>query len=251
MSEDVTSPIHKQNMLQAVGPLSDAQKATLSEVFQTHNFDIQFVDISDLTEAQVISFDQGATRRLQEEGRTFYNWDLLFSVLGPNDQVDDLEKKIAARLTVLSAIKSIKSRPHSDEFHGSIRVRDLAASARFYSWLFSIEPKEWTHRYVTFHRTDCRMNFVLLVADDRELHHDTLYHLGMGVKSKDEVVVYYHSALENNFHVEKPPRTTWRGTPLHELWLKDPDGTLIEIYARLTDEELTQMPEDKEPIDLC
>jgi len=31
--------------------------------------------------------------------------------------------------------------------------------------------------------------------------------------------------------VETPPRTTWKGTPLHELWLKDPDGTLIEIYA--------------------
>ena len=143
MSESVTLPIHKQNIFQAVGPFSDAQKATLSEVFQTRNFDIHFVDISDLTEAPVISFDQAATRRLQKEGKTFYNWDLLFSVLGPNDKLDDLEKKITARVEVLSAIKSLKSRPHSEEFHGSIRVRDLAASARFYSWLFSTDPKEW------------------------------------------------------------------------------------------------------------
>ena len=55
------------------------------------------------------------------------------------------------------------------------------------------------------------------------------------------------------------PSTTWtrhgrsrcasaRGTPLHELWLRDPDGTLIEVYARLTDAELAEMPADKEPV---
>ena len=47
--------------------------------------------------------------------------------------------------------------------------------------------------------------------------------------------------------VQKPPRTTWRGTPLHELWLEDPDGNLVEIYARLTDEELAGKPADLEP----
>jgi hypothetical protein len=32
-----------------------------------------------------------------------------------------------------------------------------------------------------------------------------------------------------------------------ELWLKDPDGTLIEIYARLTDRELAAKPADEMP----
>ena len=35
---------------------------------------------------------------------------------------------------------------------------------------------------------------------------------------------------------------------LHELWLRDPSGYLIEVYARLTDEELKQMPSDQEPV---
>ena len=48
--------------------------------------------------------------------------------------------------------------------------------------------------------------------------------------------------------VQKPPRTTWRGTPLHELWLRDPHGNAVEVYARLTDEELAQMPADLEPV---
>lgn len=47
--------------------------------------------------------------------------------------------------------------------------------------------------------------------------------------------------------VSKPPRTTWRGTPLHELWLEDPDGNLVEIYARLTPDELAEKPESLEP----
>ena len=48
--------------------------------------------------------------------------------------------------------------------------------------------------------------------------------------------------------IHKPARSTWRGTPLHELWLKDPGGNLVEIYARLTDAELAGTPADKEPV---
>ena len=58
-------------------------------------------------------------------------------------------------------------------------------------------------------------------------------------------------AYENSRqHVEviKPPRTTWHGTPLHELWLRDPTGYQVELYARLTPDELAQMPEDKRAI---
>ena len=55
-------------------------------------------------------------------------------------------------------------------------------------------------------------------------------------------------AEEAGWTIHKPARTTWRGTPLHELWLKDPGGNLIELYARLTDEQLAEMPADKEPL---
>jgi hypothetical protein len=47
--------------------------------------------------------------------------------------------------------------------------------------------------------------------------------------------------------VRKPPRTTWRGTPLHELWLEDPAGNLVEIYARLRPEKRAAAPDDREP----
>jgi thioredoxin type arsenate reductase len=156
-------------------------------------------------------------------------------------------EQIKARIEVLRALLDVPEGPPSEEFHGSIRVASLPDSVRFYAWLFGAWPKEWTHRYATFIRPDLNLNFVLLVSDGKQLHHDTLYHLGIGVAGRDAVIDAYTRAVAFGAHVEKPPRTTWKGTPLHELWLKDPDGNLIEIYARLTDEELSGKPTDEMP----
>jgi catechol 2,3-dioxygenase-like lactoylglutathione lyase family enzyme len=93
-------------------------------------------------------------------------------------------------------------------------------------------------------------NFVLVVSDDKELHRDTLYHLGIAVADRAAVVRSYGLAKAAGLTVKQPPRTTWRGTPLHELWLEDPDGNLVEIYARLTPDELAEKPENLEPTPL-
>ncbi len=155
--------------------------------------------------------------------------------------------EIRARLQVFDAVASVPEGPRASEFHASVRVRDLAASARFYAWLLGVQPKEWTHRYVTFVSAELRTNFVILVSDGKELHHDTLYHLGICVADRAAVIGAYHLARSAAVTVVKPPRTTWRGTPLHELWLEDPDGNAIEIYARLTDAELAERPANLEP----
>ena len=234
-----------------VGELEELHREIVKDVFYKTNTNFEFLAMERVTrdhEGQLISLSKNASSELNERGIFFYNWDLLFSVLGPNDKGQDIEPKLEERIRILKSIQSVKNIPQGEEFHGSIRVHDLARSTAFYTWLFGVQPKEWTHRYVTFQRKDAKFNFVLLVSDGKELHHDTLYHLGMGVESKEKVLEFFQSAKENGFHIEKPARTTWRGTPLHELWLKDPDGTLIEVYARLTPEELKQMPEDKEPL---
>lgn len=236
--------------IQLFGDVSDRFKDILTDVFHKHGFSAEFESIEKISSHIIISLTKEATKELEKRKFKFFNWDLLFSVLGPNDIAEEIENILVERIKVLEAIKNLKIPSADLEFHGSIRVKDLASSSRFYTWLFGVEPKEWTHRYVTFHRLDTKFNFVLLVSDGKELHHDTLYHLGVGVESKIKVIEFYHSAKENGFHIEKQPRTTWRGTPLHEMWLKDPDGTLIEIYSRLTEEELKLMPEDKEPSEL-
>jgi catechol 2,3-dioxygenase-like lactoylglutathione lyase family enzyme len=134
------------------------------------------------------------------------------------------------------------------EFHASVRVPSLPEAARFYTWLLGEPPREWTHRYATFVSERLRTNFVVVVADGLELHHDTLYHLGVDVGSRQAVIDAHHRAPAAGWPVHKPARTTWRGTPLHELWLRDPGGNLVEVYARLTDAELAEMPDDMEPL---
>ena len=156
--------------------------------------------------------------------------------------------QIRMRVEILAGLLDLPAAPAAEEFHGSVRVSNLPASTRFYAWLLDTWPKEWTHRYATFIRPDLKLNFVLLVADGKTLHHDTLYHLGISVADRHAVIEAYHQALAFGAHIEKPPRTTWKGTPLHELWLQDPDGNLIEIYARLSAAELAQKPADEAPV---
>lgn len=159
--------------------------------------------------------------------------------------------QVRARMEVLAALLDVPEGVPPEEFHASVRVRDLAKSARFYAWLLGVSPKEWTHRYVTFVHPGLRTSFVLLVSDGKELHHDTLYHLGVAVADKAAVIRAGALAREAGVKVVKPPRTTWRGTPLHELWLEDPDANLVEVYARLTEEELAEKPADLEATPLA
>ncbi|MEX2516940.1 MAG: hypothetical protein WD572_08575, partial [Gammaproteobacteria bacterium] len=95
--------------------------------------------------------------------------------------------QIKARIAVLAGLLELPPSPQSEEFHGSIRVNNLPDSVRFYAWLLNTWPKEWTHRYAIFIRSDLNLNFVLLVSDEKELHHDTLYHLGIGVADRSAV----------------------------------------------------------------
>lgn len=154
---------------------------------------------------------------------------------------------IAQRIEILAALRDVPDPLAPTELHASVRVNDLAAAARFYTWLLGVEPKEWTHRYATFVSEALRANLVVVVADGMELHQDTLHHLGVELPDRASVIDAHHRAVAAGWTLHKPARTTWRGTPLHELWLKDPGGNLIEVYARLTDGERAAMPDDQEP----
>ncbi len=157
--------------------------------------------------------------------------------------------QIRKRLEVLGALHHPIDGLAPREFHASIRVPDLAAAVRFYTWLLGECPKEWTHRYATFVSERLKTNFVVL--EDPQVTpaaHGALYHLGVDVGTRDAVIAAQAKARAAQCPIFKPARTTWQGTPLHELWLRDPGGNLVEVYARLTESELATMPADKEPV---
>jgi protein-tyrosine-phosphatase/catechol 2,3-dioxygenase-like lactoylglutathione lyase family enzyme len=163
------------------------------------------------------------------------------------EQFRQTRDAIDMRLAVLAAMRDAPAPLDPREFHASVRVPDLPEATRFYAWLLGGPPKTWTHRYATFVSTALRTNFVLLVDDGQPLHQDTLYHLGVALPDRAAIIDAHHRAVAACWPVHKPARTTWRGTPLHELWLRDPGGNLVELYARLTEAELAEMPATKEP----
>lgn len=163
-------------------------------------------------------------------------------------RVTELYEELAIPVRELPAEQAAPLVPGAMEFHLSLRVTDLDVSTKFYTAFLSTRPKDRTARYSTFVVPHLRLNLVLLVNDRAEpLDTYSLYHLGLGVPDKASVIAAYYRALELGAIVEKPPRTTWRGTPLHELWLRDPTGYLIEVYARLSPDELASMPANREP----
>jgi arsenate reductase len=159
--------------------------------------------------------------------------------------------QIQARLEVLAALLDLPEGPQAQEFHASVRVKDLATSTRFYAWLLGAEPKEWTHRYSTSSGRSCARTSCSSSPTARSC--TTTRSITSGSPSPTGPPSFARSSSRGTpgLKVNKPPRTTWRGTPLHELWLEDPDGNLVEIYARLTPEELAQKPEDLEPTALA
>lgn len=69
------------------------------------------------------------------------------------------------------------------------------------------------------------MKRILFGCDGKEPHHDTLHRLGIEVADKNSVIGAFGLAAEFGATVETPPRTAWKGTPLHELRLEDRTAT--------------------------
>ena len=80
------------------------------------------------------------------------------------------------------------------------------------------------------------------------MQHHAVYHLGIDVGDKLSVIGLFYRSHNIGVPIVKPPRTSCKESPLHELWIEDPDGNAIEICARLTDGELAGTPQDQEPV---
>ncbi len=158
--------------------------------------------------------------------------------------------EIGARIAVLARLLDVPEGPPATGFHAGLQVRDLAESTRFYAWLLNGWPEAWTQRSAAFRRPDLNLDLVLTVAGGEPVPHGLPVQLGLALPDRAAVIDAYRRALALGARIESPPRTTWTGTPRHELGLADPDGTAIRLYARLTPSELAARPTGAAATDL-
>jgi thioredoxin type arsenate reductase len=138
---------------------------------------------------------------------------------------------IAARLQILAAVRDLPEGPRPQGFHLSIRVADLPGAARFFCWLLAAGPVSWTEEEVVISSAATRTLVVLQAVHGRTLHRDTLAHLGVKVADEAAVVRAWELARAAGIPIETAPRTSWDEPAKHELWLRGPDGNLVEVYA--------------------
>ncbi len=135
------------------------------------------------------------------------------------------------------------------EFHLTTRVTDLERAVDYYSWLFGVAPKtKFDGRYAVFLVPERHLNMVMIQNEVGGDGPDRVHHIGLGVEGREAVLDFQTRARARGYPVADPAKTTWRGTAMHQLWLEDPDGVKVEIYARLTDDELAAMPADQTPV---
>ena len=135
------------------------------------------------------------------------------------------------------------------EFHLTTRVGNLSASVEFYRWLFGIDPKAvFEGSYATFLVPELNLNYVMIQSDALSTDEKKIHHIGISVDGPQAIIDLQRRAQTDGIIVSDAAKTTWRGTAMHQLWLEDPDGLKIEIYSRLTEDELKDAPEDLEPV---
>ena len=169
------------------------------------------------------------------------------------ERLDDFRQarnQIQGRLAVLKALRDIPAGPTPQSFQASLHVPDLAAATRFYTWLLGEAPTTWTHRLVVFTPANLRLNLVLRLVDDPSPQPDTPHHWGIDVGSREAVIAAQQRAETAGWPIREPARTTGHSNPRHELWLTDPGGNAIAIYAHGTEAEQADLPADREPMSL-
>lgn len=132
------------------------------------------------------------------------------------------------------------------EFHLALKTHQLHQSVRFFAWLLNEEPKTYfPNRYAVFVCKSRSLNLVLVRENDASSYESPVHHIGIEVSTCDDVIEKFDSALSEGVEIRREPETTYSGTPLHQLWLKSPDGTDVEVYARLSADELIEYEHDQ------
>ena len=157
-------------------------------------------------------------------------------------------EEIGARITVLAELLEIPPGPVSRAGHVRLETGDLARSTRFYAWLLGTWPSDWTAQSVIFRSEGLTLSLALCLRQADSERREACAPFVLDVATREALIAAYHHARRFGAPILKPPTTSWQGGGLHSLWLADPDGNRIELYARPTPQELMHRPVDHSPV---
>ena len=136
--------------------------------------------------------------------------------------------------------------------HVVLRVRDVKRSERFYTDILGLESKGWIDDKAVFLRSDPTIDHDLAlfeVGEDAPVPEDGgvgLYHFAYELESFDDLQEAYETVLENDVDIAGyGDHGDTKG-----LYLRDPDGNEVELYAVIPGSEvmaLEQMLEEGFP----
>jgi catechol 2,3-dioxygenase-like lactoylglutathione lyase family enzyme len=117
--------------------------------------------------------------------------------------------------------------------HIAIRVKDVAASTKFYRQLFGIEPCKVRTGYAKFDVANPPLNFTLNEAAN--VQQGALSHLGIQVESTADVLATRQLWNERGLFTRDEIKTDCCYALQDKTWVRDPDGNEWEVFVVLKD----------------
>ena len=114
-------------------------------------------------------------------------------------------------------------------FHVHVAVEDLAASIRFYSSLFTVQPSVMKNDYAKWMLDDPRINFAISQRGAQT----GLNHLGIQVESDTELTMMQSSLDALQPGVEKEEGVACCYAKSDKYWVTDPSGIAWETFHTL------------------
>ena len=130
--------------------------------------------------------------------------------------------------------------------HVSINVRNVPASIEFYTKMLGIEPSKVRTGYAKYDVQNPPLNLALNEVPSLE-GPGALSHMGIQVKSTDDVLAYRQTWIDRGLITRDEMKTDCCYATQDKTWVHDPDGNEWEVFVVLKD----NLPETKAVSSCC
>lgn len=115
--------------------------------------------------------------------------------------------------------------------HMSWFVNDLEESTRFYEVFFGQPPTKRRADYVKFELEEPPLNLAMSADRKPEPGAGFVNHLGVQLKSTDQIMDFKRRFEEAGFHIEEELETACCYAVQTKIWIGDPDGNRWELFV--------------------